>query len=231
MIEAVIFDMDGVLVDSEVLKAEGWEKGLLEKYGIKEGGKWYLQIVGGPRDELSRKTIERFNLPLNPNSEQDLEELFQTIRAPYEKRLKERDPLPIESSIKFLKSLPRDKVKIGLASSEYLDRIIEHLDLMRITSCFDAIFSGMNHIDNDRERKPHPKVYLLTAKELGVEPGKCVVIEDSYTGVEAARRAGMKCIGYENPNSGNQDLSRADFTTNNLSQLTIEVLNGELFGN
>ena len=61
-----------------------------------------------------------------------------------------------------------------------------------------------------RESKPNPAIYLLAAQTLGVNPAECIVLEDAYLGVEAAKRAGMRCIGYRNLNSGQQDLSRAD---------------------
>ncbi|MGB4491550.1 MAG: HAD-IA family hydrolase, partial [Halanaerobiales bacterium] len=70
--------------------------------------------------------------------------------------------------------------------------------------------------------KPHPEIFLTTAEKLGVNPEDCVVIEDSRNGVLAAKAAGMKCIGFKNANSGDQDLSEADLIVSSYKKLTIE---------
>jgi beta-phosphoglucomutase-like phosphatase (HAD superfamily) len=72
--------------------------------------------------------------------------------------------------------------------------------------------------------KPSPETFLKVARELGLEPSQCLVIEDARLGVEAAKRAGMKCIGYRNPRSGNQDLSKAQIITDDFSNLDIDKI-------
>ena len=70
--------------------------------------------------------------------------------------------------------------------------------------------------------KPDPQIFLHTAKILKVEPENCLVIEDAQKGVMASKRAGMKCVGFRNPNSGNQDLSLADLTIEKIEELNIQ---------
>jgi len=76
--------------------------------------------------------------------------------------------------------------------------------------------------------KPHPEVFLKAARLLGVEPDECIVIEDSHNGVAAAGKAKMKCIGFKNPHSGNQDLSGADKVVAFFKELTISELESML---
>lgn len=216
MIKAVIFDMDGVLVDSEVLKAESWKK-VLEEYGVKQGDEWYNKKIGTPGKKSSQIAVKEFNLNLAPG------DLFKKNRKIYLQILEKEKPLPIKPMVNFLKSIPKEKMKIAIASSEYAKIIQQQLKLLKIENYFDIITSGA---DETKNGKPHPEIYVLTAKKLKVNPEKCLVIEDSSPGVEAAKRAGMKCIGFRNFNSGNQDLSRADFIIKDPLQLN-EILNNE----
>jgi len=72
--------------------------------------------------------------------------------------------------------------------------------------------------------KPHPEIFLEAAKMAQTTPEQCLVIEDSENGVKAAKAAGMKCIGYQNPNSGNQDLSAADWIIDHFDQFDWNIL-------
>jgi len=214
MIKAVIFDMDGVLTDSEVLKAESWKR-ILEEFGVKEGDKWYIKNMGNPGIELSKQATKEFNLLI------DYKTFFKKNREIYLQILNKEGTIPIKEAINFLKSLPKEKLKIGLASSEYEKIIKQHLNSIKILHLFNAITSGA---DETEKGKPNPEIYLITAKKLGIKPKECIVIEDSSPGIEAAKRAGMKCIAYKNPNSGNQDLSKADFIVNSLLELDLNKI-------
>ena len=75
-----------------------------------------------------------------------------------------------------------------------------------------------------KKGKPDPEIFLTTANKLNVPPSKCIVIEDAANGVLAAKSAGMKCIGLQNPGSGNQDLSKADLVINNFNELDLDSL-------
>ena len=212
MLEAVIFDMDGVLVDSEPSKAESWER-VLMKYGVENGGKWYTARIGTSGKDLAKEAVREFSLSVSDES------LFRDNRSLYLGLCDER-VIPIYSSIKFLKSIP-GYVKIGVASSEYKRVIERKTKLIGIGKFIEAITSGAEEVTHD---KPNPEVYLCTAKKLRVLPEKCLAVEDSRTGVESAKNANMRCIGFRNPNSGNQDLSRADITIDDLTKLDIEKI-------
>lgn len=89
-----------------------------------------------------------------------------------------------------------------------------------IDNCFEVLVSG----DYVKNSKPAPDIFLYAADKLKVKPHECVVIEDSYNGVHGAKKAGMKVIGFKNPNSGNQDLSEADFIIDSLGEELLEII-------
>jgi len=112
------------------------------------------------------------------------------------------------------------KIKLAVASSSH-KRMIEYvLKKLKIIDLFDSIV-GAEDIDRS---KPDPEIFLISAKRLNVKPEECIVVEDSKLGVEAAKKAGMKCLGYINPSSGKQDLSKADFVAEDFCKLDIQKL-------
>ncbi|UCD04484.1 MAG: HAD family phosphatase [Candidatus Woesearchaeota archaeon] len=207
MIKAIIFDMDGVIINSEKVKAEAWKK-VLSKYGVKDGDKWYKERAGISRTELANDAIKTFSLSAK------VEDLYKNKINTYHKMLKNQTE-PIESTIKFLKSIPKD-IKIGLVSSQNKEIIKQQLKIIGVFSYFDVIISGDDTIDRN---KPYPDAYLLAAKKLKIETDSCIAVEDTKAGVEAAKSAGMKCVGFKNLDSGNQDLSKADKIVSNLNNL------------
>ena len=126
-----------------------------------------------------------------------------------------RDLQPIKGIPELLANLKKDGIAIGLASSSekaFIEMVLEELG---IRGYFQAVVSG----EEVERSKPEPEIFLRAAELLNVDPADCLVLEDSRHGVEAAKRAGMKCIGYQNPNSGPQDLSRADKIVHTLENL------------
>jgi beta-phosphoglucomutase-like phosphatase (HAD superfamily) len=91
---------------------------------------------------------------------------------------------------------------------------------LEITRLFDSIISA----EDVAHGKPDPEIFLMSARRLKVIPAECLVVEDAKLGVEAAKEAGMKCLGYRNPHSGNQDLSKADIVTDDFSSLDVQKL-------
>jgi beta-phosphoglucomutase-like phosphatase (HAD superfamily) len=91
---------------------------------------------------------------------------------------------------------------------------------LKIEHLFDAVVCA----EDITHSKPHPEIFLKAAERLREMPENCLVIEDSKLGVEAAKSAGMKCIGFRNPNSGNQDLSKADVIVDDFAKLETQRL-------
>ena len=96
--------------------------------------------------------------------------------------------------------------EMAVASSSSQDYIESQMKTLGIDKCFKFLFSA----ENVEKPKPAPDVFLVAAEKLGGKPAECTVVEDSANGSRAAKTAGMTCIGFKNPDSGNQDLSVAD---------------------
>jgi HAD superfamily hydrolase (TIGR01549 family) len=120
----------------------------------------------------------------------------------------------------LLKKLKSKRIKLAIGSSSTKKQIKYVLNKLDIAHLFDSVV-GAEDIDHS---KPDPEIFLKAAAELNAHPSECLVVEDSKLGVEAAKRAHMKCVGYRNPNSGDQDLSKADIVTNDFSKLKITTL-------
>jgi len=152
-----------------------------------------------------------------------LDTTFEEINHQKEKillRLLQQDAEPTKGVISFMRELKRRDIKLAIGSSSTRKLIDYVLTKLNITSLFDCILAA----EDVEHSKPNPEIFLRAATKLGVSANLCLVIEDAKLGVEAAKSAGMKCIGYRNPHSGNQDLSKADITTDDFSKLDIEKM-------
>jgi len=212
MIEAIIFDMDGVLIDSEILKARAWGK-TLENY-TKSGYDFYMRSFGPSDFVIAEKALKEFNFNADP------QEIASKWNESYHELLK-LDLQPIKSSIEFLKSISR-KYKIGLASSEERKTIDNNLKRLNIDNYFHSIVSGKDEAKNN---KPDPEIYLIMSKKIGSKPPQCLAIEDSPAGIESAKSAGMYCIGFRNNYNITRDLSKSDIITDNLMNINLDILN------
>jgi HAD superfamily hydrolase (TIGR01509 family) len=199
MIKAVIFDMDGVIIDSEPIYFES-DKMTMKYYEKEITDEELNNYVGVTNPAMWVEIREKYKL-IAP-----IEELLE--KQFYYKNLLFRNKKlePIAGIIKLLDELKSCRIKIGLASSSSKDFIELILNSLGVIDYFDAIISG----EEVQNSKPAPDIFKKAAEVLNVEPSSCLVIEDSMHGVKAAKLAEMKCIGFFNPNSGKQDLSLAD---------------------
>jgi HAD superfamily hydrolase (TIGR01509 family) len=199
MMKAVIFDLDGVLIDSEPLHAMADNQLLIES-GICVPDNYFDRFVGVTNRDMWE--VIKKDYSLKPS----IEELMQLQMPLKLKLLDEIDFKPIHGIIELLEDLKRKDIPMAIASSsprQFIEKVIEKIGLRKY---FTIWVSG----EEVERSKPAPDIFLKAAGLLNVNPIECIVIEDSSSGTIAAKRAGMKCIGYRNPNSGNQDLSKAD---------------------
>jgi HAD superfamily hydrolase (TIGR01509 family) len=122
------------------------------------------------------------------------------------KMLRDTDLVPSIGVVAFLDALKLNGYTLAIASSSLKRNVDLILGKLKLTAYFDFIVSG----EQVTKGKPEPDIFLKVAEHYGLHPNECVVIEDSTNGVAAAKAAGMHCLAYFNPTSGEQDLSKAD---------------------
>jgi beta-phosphoglucomutase family hydrolase len=201
---AVIFDMDGVIVDSEPLQLESFNQ-ILRPYGVQLSEDDFMRFVGSTQVEILTAIKSEFGIA------KDTHELIQSKKDAYLTLAESRmEPMPgLYELIDWLEGLD---FAIGLASSSPMEDIQAILGYLDLTDHFKSVVSSMDLAHG----KPHPEVFLRAAQKLGVDPSRCVVLEDSGRGVEAAKRASMVCIAMPNRFTKHQDTSAADFNVGNL---------------
>ncbi len=210
-VQLVAFDLDGVVADTEPLHKASKER-MLRRFG-----------VIGPGEEIDVRRCVGFTnaqyweemRALHPGIPGTLDELEDAQLQGILDLIAERRLPPSEGLLPLLRALSARGVRIGLYSSSnrfYIDRVLEGYGLAH----FFAAVVGGNEV---RRRKPFPDGYLKVAELAGVPPERAVAVEDSAAGVDAAKAAGMRAVGYRNPTSGDQDLSRADWVTERLGDL------------
>lgn len=215
MIRAVIFDMDGVLIDSEPLHFSAIEA-VLQKYGIAIDDDYLDKFVGDTNERAWTKMKEQFALPesIDFYIEQQIESTVDCLwRDDYK---------PIEGVIELLELLKEKGYAVGVASSSPPVVIKNILKKIGIETYIQKWVSG-NEVP---ESKPAPFIYQRAAEVLGFEAEECVAVEDSFYGVTAAKAAGLKCIGYKSAGAIDQDLSAADVIVNKMEQVTVELIKG-----
>lgn len=210
MLKAFIFDMDGVIIDSEPLHYEV-DIEIMNHFGYAIKHEYLDQFVGMTNPEMWRHIREDFKMT------QNVEEIIEQQLARKIDALRALEIEPIEGIRQLIVDIKSSGLMVGIASSSPRVFIEEVVSKFGIADQFDCIVSG----EEVPAGKPAPDVYLEAAKELGVHPEDCLVLEDSRNGIIAAKAAGMRCIGYINLNSGQQDLSQADEIVSKISDIKL----------
>lgn len=216
MLEAVIFDMDGVLVDSEYTFLESKTE-ILKDAGFPKDISYQYQFMGTTFDYMWQTMKNELGLPLSVDDYiHDMEERRRVMI--------DRDGRKeITGSPQLVRRLYDAGIPLAVASSSPKYEILEAMDSLGIKDCFQALVSG----EEVEHSKPEPDVFLKAAEELGKTPKNCLVFEDTRNGSLAAQRAGMYVVGFSNPDYPAQDLSAAnrivtsyqDITANDLKKL------------
>lgn len=210
-LEACIFDLDGVVVDTARYHFIAW-KALAEELGFEFTPKDNERLKGVSRMQSLEILLEIGGLHVPEQKKQVMAEKKNALYVRYIETMTPEETLPgVE---KFLQELRANGIKTALGSaSKNAPMILERIGLAHL---FDAIVDG-NSIS---EAKPNPEVFLKGAEKLGVQPGNCVVFEDAIAGVEAARNAGMRCVGIGEP----ETLGMADLVIPGFDGFTFEKL-------
>ncbi len=206
--------MDGVIIDSEPIHME-IQNSLFSRFGISISQDEYLSYIGRSSKNMWQELIQKFDLGVS------VEEILALDKQEYHLKLRSLPGLKAISGVDdLIGELHNKSLNLLLASSSSMESISLVLELFQLDGMFPNRISGA-----DLEwSKPHPQIFIEAAKLTGNHPQECVVIEDSRHGVKAAKSAGMFCIGYQNPNSGNQDLRAADLIVDDFTRLTVEMV-------
>ena len=199
MLKAVIFDMDGVIIDSEPQHANAALR-VLNRHGANADYDYCSSFIGSSTKVFTQDIMKRFSLSIS------LEELLEEMNLEKKKILKEEGYVVIEGITELIKKLYHAGIRLAIASSSSPAEIENTVKALHIKKYFTKLISCA-HVEHP---KPAPDSFLLALKELGVSPQETVVVEDSCFGSQAAKAAGIPCVGYLNPHSGNQDLSAAN---------------------
>lgn len=212
MINAVIFDMDGVMIDSEPL----WEKTeriLLARRSIDYSPDYRDKIVGLNQRDSGRLLVDTFDL--DETVEDIINERISILTSIYEEELE-----LIPALVPLLEQLAREGYRLAVASSSPLRVVTFVLDMFSLHNHFLTVVSG----DSVGNGKPHPDIYLHTADMLGVVPAECVAIEDSINGLRSAKGAGMYCIAIPDKRLTPEQFKSADVILDSLRELTPETI-------
>lgn len=199
MLKAIIFDMDGVIIDSEP-QHEKAALNVLKRYGASADASYHEQFIGSSTRNLAETAIRDFHLDIS--AETLLEELETEKKAV----LKEEGYIISDGIKELVRDLYQSGYHVAIASSSNPSEIEKTVKALGIKKYFKKLISS-SQVKNP---KPAPDTFLFALKELGVSAREAMVVEDSRYGAEAAKAAGITCVGYVNPHSGSQDLRSAD---------------------
>lgn len=199
MKRAFIFDMDGVIVDSEPLHT-ATKMETFHHFGITFEERRLEQYAGRTSKELFSDALA--DCPLTWKELADYKHRLYIDRLTHA-----ADIVPIPGVVQLIARLHAKGYLLAVASSTGRNIIEMVLRRFGVRRYFTAVISGAEL----PRSKPDPAIYRKAADSLGIVPAYCTVIEDAAAGIAAAKAAGMTCIAYHNPNSGNQDLSHADW--------------------
>jgi len=212
VLKAILFDMDGVLIDTERIYIM-LQKQMGEAMGVTFTSDDLKIYMGVATDAMWADLKEKFDLP------RDAAELAREETGLMDEHYARGEILPFEESISLMKECAANGLKVAVATSSSEDNASNVIRRLAIGEYIGAVST----LCRAGKSKPAPDIFLLAAKMLGVRPSECVVIEDSQSGVQAAKNAGMAAVGLAHEAYG-VDLSEADVVVKSCGALSIEKL-------
>jgi beta-phosphoglucomutase family hydrolase len=194
-----IFDMDGVIVDTEPLYIK-MNKDFLKQYNVQISDEEYNQFIGISATKMWDFLKEKYSLPYTTV------ELIAIEKQAKYNVLASTDLKIIDGIVALLQMLKDKEYSIAIASSSMRKNIELIITKTNLKSYFDFVVSG----EDVQNGKPAPDIFLKAMQHFNKQPEDCIVLEDARNGVLAAKAANMFCVGFQNIHSGNQDLSKSN---------------------
>lgn len=212
--QAIGYDVDGTMVDSEPLHVLAWQETLqdFDRTFSDLPVEFQNSMAGRKPAAIASFMVENLSLPTTP------EEFLLKKQVNFMEKVK-TDLRPMPGVVESVKRLGQ-KYKLGIGTSldrAYVDVVLK---ILKIVDDFSVIVTG----DEIHNGKTHPETYLTLAAKMGVDPSDLVILEDAQSGIESAKSAGCICVAIENLEALPQDTSKADITVHSLDQVTIELL-------
>jgi len=204
-IKAVIFDRDGVILDTEIINVNSAVQAF-KKIGISISEKDKQKVFGRRPGDYKYDFLKKYKFSY---------ERYRKIQKKiyydqYNKQFK-----PNKDILRLIRDLKKNKVKLALTTTATLKGTKRLLKKLKLENIFDVVIT----FEDVDKRKPHPDPYLKTLNKLKLSAKECVVIEDAPVGVESAKKAKIKCIAFKTPYVKKKELAKADLITNSVPKI------------
>ena len=217
MLKAVLFDMDGVIVNTEPLHHKAYFS-MFKKIGIEVSDDYYRSWTGSSTLDTCKGVCRDFNLSHAP------QELVQIKRDSFKELfVTDKELSLIDGVLELIKNYHAQGLKLVLASSAHRSTINSVFDRFELNQYFTEKFSGAEL----KASKPHPEIFLKAYESTLFQKQECMVIEDSTNGIKAAKAAGLYCVAYDSFHSKDQDYTQADKVIKEYSEIHHDLIQKE----
>ncbi len=214
MIKTVIFDMDGVIVDTEPVHYFAYQQHF-KHLNIEVSDEMYATFTGNSTKNVYQKLKESFKIP------DEVDGLVNHKRELFNNAFDEKEDLVLLPGVEALiKDLYESGIQLVLASSASKVTIARVFNRFKLHEYFSQIVSG----EDFPKSKPHPAIFIKAAELANNPKEECIIIEDSTNGIKAANAAGIYCVGYNSKHSKLQELSGADMIITDFKELNPQII-------
>ncbi len=211
----VIFDWDGVIIDSHNQHELSWQR-LAKEYNKDLPNNFFKETFGMRNESIIPKF---FNNWIDTNNNKEVKILADRKEEIYRQIITQNGITPLEGVKELLASLKSQKIRCSIGSSTPIKNIETVINIIGLSDYFDAI-TAAEDVSNG---KPDPEVFLKASKKIGIAPENCIVFEDAHVGIQAAIAAGMKVIAVATTH-GIDQLSKAHLAVESLEKIKVEGL-------